>query len=76
MSQIAPPGPPLRLALADEGDFHLHTRLWLVSWTLVTILVTAWLVSLGPIPAVIALVVAKHVLVALLVMGLGVDARR
>ena len=76
MSQLAPPAPPIQVALADPDGFHLHTRLWLVSWTLVTILVTAWLVSLGPIPAVIALVVAKHVLVALLVMGLGVDARR
>jgi hypothetical protein len=48
-------------------------QLWL---TLVTLLVTAWLVTLGPIPAIIAVVTAKHVLVAILVMGLGVDAPR
>jgi hypothetical protein len=32
--------------------------------------VTAWFCTLGPIPAIIALVVAKHILVALLIMGL------
>ena len=42
---------------------------------MLTILVTAWLVTLGPLPAVLALVTAKHVLVAILVMGLGVDKR-
>jgi hypothetical protein len=31
---------------------------------------------MGPIPAILALLVAKHVLVAILVMGLGVDASR
>jgi hypothetical protein len=46
------------------------------SATLATLLATAWLCSLGPIPAIIALVTAKHVLVAILIMGLGVDAPR
>ena len=32
--------------------------------------VTVWVCLLGPIPAIIALVVAKHVLVAILMMGL------
>jgi hypothetical protein len=44
--------------------------------TVITVLVTAWFVTLGPIPAIIALVVAKHVLVALLVMGLDIDAKQ
>jgi hypothetical protein len=44
--------------------------------TLVTVLLTAWCCTLGAIPAIIALSVAKHVLVAVLVMGLGVDAPR
>ena len=42
--------------------------------TALTVLITGWFVSMGPIPAVLALLVAKHVLVAILVMGLGVDA--
>jgi hypothetical protein len=40
----------------------------------VTALVTIWLCTFGPIPAILALMVAKHILVAILVMGLGVDA--
>jgi hypothetical protein len=44
--------------------------------TIATIIVTAWLCTLGPLPAVLSLVVAKHILVAFLVMGLGVDSKR
>jgi hypothetical protein len=75
MAQIAPPLPPLRVTLADpDGAGYLHGRLWLVSMTLLTVLITAWLCCLGPIPAIIALVVAKHILVAFLVMGLDLRA--
>jgi hypothetical protein len=38
-----------------------------------TILATGWVCTLGIIPAIIGLSVAKHVLVAILVMGIGVD---
>ena len=78
MPQIGPPpSPPLPVALAEHDGFgHLNTRLWLVWMTMLTVLITAWLCTLGPFPAIIALVVAKHVLVALLVGGLGVDARQ
>jgi hypothetical protein len=51
-------------------------RVTQVMATLITLLVTAWLCTLGAIPAIIALVAAKHVLVAILLMGLGVDAPR
>jgi hypothetical protein len=44
--------------------------------SLLTILITAWLISLGPIPGIIAVVTAKHVLVAIFVMGIGVDAKK
>ncbi len=78
MARLAPPPPPpLTVALADEDNFRrtqfLFRQVWL---TVLTVLVTTWFITLGPIPAVIALVVAKHVLVAILVMGLGVDARQ
>jgi hypothetical protein len=78
MVRLAPPPlPPVRIALADDdGIQRLRTRLTLLWATLLTTLVTAWLCTLGPIPAVIALVTAKHVLVAILVMGLGVDAQK
>ena len=39
-------------------------------------LITGWVCTLGIIPAIIALMVAKHILVAILVMGLGVDGNR
>lgn len=74
MSQLAPPAPPLRVALADDdGQRRVQARLYLLSWAVATVLVTAWLCTLGWVPAILSLVVAKHVLVALLVMGLGVD---
>lgn len=76
MKMMIPPGPPL-VALADRGGpDRLRLRLHQVSLSAVTILVTAWCVSLGAIPAVISLSIAKHVLVAIVVMGLGVDAPR
>ena len=77
MPQITPPPtPPLRVALGDsDGDQRLRQRLWLLGMTILTVVITAWFCMLGPLPAVIALVVAKHILVALLVMGLGVDAK-
>lgn len=77
MARIAPPQPPARVIL-DDDDGHQRTQflfrqLWL---TVLTVVITAWLVTLGTVPAVIALVTAKHVLVAILVMGLGVDTPR
>jgi hypothetical protein len=78
MAQIAPPRPPLlRVTLADDDGYQrLQTRLSLVWMTVLTVVITAWLCTLGPLPAVVSLVVAKHILVAILVMGLGVDSRQ
>jgi hypothetical protein len=74
---LAPPTPPIRTALADgDGLNRLRMRLKQLFLTAVTVFVTAWLCTFGPISAVLALSVAKHVLVAILVMGLGVDAAR
>ena len=74
---MAPPPLPPRVAL-DDNDGSGRIKLRLLQWwlTLVTVLVTVWLITLGPIPAIIAVVTAKHVLVAILVMGLGVDAKQ
>ncbi len=51
-------------------------RLHQVTLSAVTVLVTAWCVTLGTVPAIISVSIAKHVLVAILVMGLGVDEPR
>ncbi len=74
---VAPPPLPPRLSLRyDEHREHVRVRLWQIWLTLMTTLITTWLCTLGPIPAVLGLVTAKHVLVAILAMGLNVDAPR
>jgi hypothetical protein len=61
--------------VGDNDDLkRLRFRLMQVLASTVTALVTIWLCTFGPIPAILALMVAKHILVAILVMGLGVDA--
>jgi len=42
--------------------------------TAITIVATVWLCTLGVVPAILSIMVAKHVLVAILMMGLGVDS--
>jgi hypothetical protein len=71
MSQLAPPTPPSHIA-AGEGDHlrRLHFRLWQVFITVVTVLITGWCVTRGPVTALLSLLVAKHVLVAVLCMGM------
>jgi hypothetical protein len=78
VSQLAPPEIPPRVALEDDDGRIDRLRLRLCQWfcTLVTVTLTAWVMTLGTIPAIIAAVTAKHVLVAIFVMGIGVDAPR
>lgn len=75
--RVPPPAPP-RVAATydDDGTRRYRMRLTQVTATLVTLLLTAWVCTLGVIPAILAILVAKHVLVAILMMGLGVDAPR
>lgn len=62
--------------MGDRPNGGLHTRLRLILYSAVTIFLTAWFCTMGPIPAILSIVVAKHVLVAILLMGLGVDRAR
>lgn len=72
MSSLAPPPRPPRVTLDEgEGPRRFRTRLAQVMATLTTLLATAWVCTLGAIPAIIGLAVAKHVLVAIFLMGLG-----
>lgn len=76
MKIMDPPLPP-PVALADaDGSDRLRMRLHQVTLSAVTILATAWCVTLGTVPAVISISIAKHILVAIVAMGLGVDAPR
>jgi hypothetical protein len=74
----SPPRLPATVALADgDGLRRAHFRIWQWGMSMITVLITVWFMTLGPIPGIIAVVVAKHVLVAILVAGLGInDARK
>ena len=70
----SPPRSPLTVALADgDGLRRAHFRIWQWGMSMVTLLITAWFMTLGPIPGIIAIVAAKHILVAILVAGLGIN---
>jgi hypothetical protein len=59
----------------DRDGLRRHRRrTFQVAATLVTVLATAWACTLGVIPAIIAILIAKHVLVAIVLMGSGLDA--
>jgi hypothetical protein len=70
MPLLTPPRPPVSVTVDDEDLRRLHFRLWQILMATITVLVTTWFVTFGVIPAVIALMIAKHVLVAILVQGL------
>jgi hypothetical protein len=82
MMRMAPPEPPLRVAVGDDdGLRRIRYRLWQVSILALTFTVTAWTWTLPPIYdmpilGIGALLIAKHVIIAVLVMGLGVDRSR
>lgn len=74
MSRLAPPKPPLAVALGDDDRLQrLRFRLWQIMLTMVTVFVTVWIILLGiPLLSITAVAVAKHVLVAILVMGIDI----
>ncbi len=77
MAVLAPPPRTPGIALDDnDGVKRLRVRMTLIAATIVTTLATGWLCTFGAIPAILALMTAKHILVAILAMGLGVDERR
>lgn len=77
MAILAPPPLPPRAATTEgDGARNFRLRLTQVMASLYTVLGTGWVCTLGPIPAILALAVAKHVLVAIIMMGCGVDAPR
>ncbi len=74
MAVLAPPPAPPVSALDDnDGLRRFRLRLVQVMATAVTVLCTTWVCTLGAIPAILGLMVAKHVLVAILVMGFELE---
>jgi len=71
MAQLTPPTlPPTVTAGDDESRQRLQFRLWQMGMATLTVLTAVWLTTFGWVAAVLAWVVAKHILVALLMMGL------
>jgi hypothetical protein len=58
----------------DDGVNRLRFRLWQLTVTALTVLITGWFVTFGAIAAILALMIAKHILVAVLVLGMDVDS--
>jgi hypothetical protein len=70
MNAMVPPQSPILVATGGNGGSQrLQLRFQKISLSTLTVVATAWCISLGPVPAVLACAVAKHILVAVLVMG-------
>jgi hypothetical protein len=70
MPQLTPPTPPSAATIDDDSRQRLQFRLWQLLMATLTVLVAIWFTTYGPVPAILAWVVAKHILVAILMMGL------
>lgn len=75
MALVSPP-PPRVIQGDHDGNRRFRMRSFQVMVTLVTLLITAWLCTLGPLPAILGIMVAKHVIVAVILMGRGVNGPR
>jgi hypothetical protein len=72
MIQLSPPPPPAAPRVTfDDSRQRMRFRHWQVMATAITIVFTCWFMSFGVLPAILALMVAKHVLVAILAVGLN-----
>jgi hypothetical protein len=73
MNTTSPPRSPALVGTGGNGGSRrLQLRLQKIVFSVLTVIATAWCITLGPVPAVLACAVAKHVLVAVLVMGYDV----
>lgn len=73
MYSVAPPPKTPVIALDEKPGGRMHLRMKQLFYTAITVFLTAWFCTMGTIPAILALVVAKHVLVAIIAMGLEFD---
>jgi hypothetical protein len=71
-----PPAPPVIVTTDHFGNRRFRVRTMKLVVTLITVLISAWLFTLGMLPGILGLLVAKHVLVAVFLMGSGVHDPR
>ena len=72
-----PPGPPTLPATMDDNPlYRVHFRLWQISLSAITVLVSGYFWTLGPLPGLTASFLGKHVLVAILAAGLDLPEVR
>ena len=75
MSRVMPPANPPGVGYTDSDDVkRIKFRLWQIAMAAITLVVSAWFCTLGVLAAIITLLVAKHVLVAIVVAGLNMPA--
>jgi hypothetical protein len=75
MANTAPPAPP-PVSLNDDGPLNrVRFRIWQIMMTAVIVLITGWFFYLNVVAGIIALFLAKHLLVAVLAMGLRLPHR-
>jgi hypothetical protein len=72
MAQLLPPPPIASVAAGDDDRRRrLQFRLWQLLMSTITVLVAVWFTSFGkPLVTILAWVIAKHILVAILLFGL------
>jgi hypothetical protein len=71
-----PPAPPVVVTTAQYDNRRFRVRLLKLVVSFITVLFSVWLFKLGMIPGILGLLVAKHVLVAVFLMGSGVHDPR
>jgi hypothetical protein len=72
MAQLTPPAAPTAvIAGDDDGRQRLLFRQWQVLVSTLTLMAAVWLTTFGkPLLTILAWVTAKHIFVAVLMMGL------
>ena len=71
MSRLMPPRKLPGCGYESDGLRRIKFRLWQILMAGITLVLSAWFCTFGVIPAIITLLVAKHVLVAIVVAGLN-----
>jgi hypothetical protein len=70
MASIASPAPPSTGFSDDNPHQRINFRLWQITMSAITLLITIWFFTLNSLAGILALVVAKHIWVAILAAGL------